>query len=478
MIGRSRYWFLVLWVGVFAVLAMPGRAGAQAVAMSTTVPVVRINGSTTSASSSSDNTVKLTITRADCKDEKLRFRFAMTVTGYQLGWNLEAWAGRSSSDCSGEFTALPGLKGCWKLGNIPVNNAAATVDYSAAQLLGIETDASLTALAPAAKKILSSCDDMTDTTAGRQTFTVSFFMTWSSAVQGTPAKQPMYYSLTGPNGPTISAVNAADSALEVKWDSIAASLTTDVTYEFYCAPNESDTGCKSSQLEAIGARAAASGSAGASSTSASGSAGAGGASNGGGTTSGGAGGAPSSGGADNAGGTSSAGEAGALSAAGDTSLSSAGASAGSSSGGDASLSGGATTDVAGAAGATSSPTLKSLFCGSVRGKANTSGFTNPNAMPLANDKSYAITVGVRDTYGNLGSLAPYVCQNPREIDTFFEKYREDGGMAGGGICNCDLAGRSRHGLWSVTFGAIGLLSWLRRRRQPPRRRSDLNSSTP
>ncbi len=144
--------------------------------------------------------------------------------------------------------------------------------------------------------------------------------------------------------------------------------------------------------------------------------------------------------------------------------------------GGASSSSADASNEAGSAGATSTTStgkLSDFYCGSVRGKINTSGYTDST---LSNKSYYAVTIGVRDTYGNLGTLAPYQCEHPEPIDTFFESYNNAGGKAGGGFCNCNLPVRPRHGLWSAAFGAIGLLSWLRRRRQPPRRRGDSNSS--
>jgi len=452
MVGRSRYWFLVLLFGVIAATALPGRAWAQAttactIAMSTTAPVIRVDDTSNRSGSSSDPTVKLTITRADCLSTSLKYRFAMTVTGYNQGWNFEAWAGRSSSDCSGEFTALTSLKTCWKLGNLTVSNGVATLDVTPAQLLGIGVDDTL---APSAKKILTSCDDLTNTDRGRQTFTVSFFLNYSSVVQ-CKQTQGMYYSLTGPDGPTISSINAADSSLQLNWQSIVSTLTTDVTYEFYCARNDAtDGGCHSSALDAFATSGASS------------------------TASGGAGGTSSTGAGGTATVASTAGSAGDLGsssagAAGDTSAAPVGA-AGSTSGGAAAVSstGGSqsSSDSAGAAGTSSTSTtrLSNLYCGSVIGKSNTSGYTDAN---LTNGKSYAVTIGVRDSYGNIGSLSPYVCDTPQPIDTFFEGYSLDGGKAGGGFCNLDVR---RHGSWPAAFGAIGLLAWLRRRNQQVRRR--------
>lgn len=474
MVGRSKDWFLVLLFGVFAVLALPGRAEAQtttscSIAMSTTVPVIRENDTSNRAGSSTDASVKLTITRADCLDQKLKYKFAMTVTGYNQAWDFEAWAGRSSSDCSGEYTALSSLKTCWKLGNLSVSNGVATAEFTPAALLGIDADPVQT---PSAKKILTSCDDLTNTDRGRQTFTVHFLLAYSSAVQ-CKQTQAMYYSLTGPDAPAITAVNAADSALQVSWSSIAATLTTDVTYEFYCARNESSgVGCSSSQLEAFGAKPY--GSSTTSAGGAGGTAGTAGASSAAGTTYGsGAGGSQSSAGDS---GLASAGDS-SLASAGDSGLASpgAGGEVAVASAGGASSSSTDTSNTGGSAGASSTATstgkLSDLYCGAVRGKINTSGYTDAT---LSNKYSYAITVGVRDTYGNLGTLAPYQCQHPEPIDTFFESYSNAGGKAGGGFCNLDV--RPRHGAMPAAFGAIGLLAWLRRRRQLPRRRGTSDAS--
>lgn len=471
MVGRSRNWFLFLLFGVFAVLALPGRAWAQAssctIAMSTTAPVLRVNDSSGRTSSTTDPTLKLTLTRGDCLDDKLTYKFALTVTGYVVGWQLEAWAGRNGSDCAGEFTGSDNLKTCWKLGNLTVTNMVATAEYTSSQILGVDPQA----LYGGSKRILTACDDTTNKDKGRQQFNVYFFITYSNAVQ-CKQTQVMYYSLWGPDAPEITSVNSADSALEVEWKSIVASLTTNVNYEFYCSKNEDPGGCKSSKLEAVGVVPESSAAAGAGGASSVGGSSAGSSSAGNGGTAG----SLSSGGTTASQSTSAeAGDAGA--SAGSAGSSSAGAAGDvtlASNGGDTSTSIDSPS-MAGAAGATNAPTLGSYLCGVVEGKANTSGFTEPSIMALHNDTSYAITMGVRDTYGNLGTLAPYQCKTPRQVDTFFEAYNKAGGEAGGGFCNCDI--RRKHGALPVTFGALGLVAFLRRRRQNPRRQGHTNSET-
>lgn len=450
MIERSRYWFFVLLVGLIAVTALPRGAEAQTTTGSTTTsggismaqynPVIRVNDDST-PSSTTDTTIKLTITQADCKNEKLKFKFSLAVPGYQQTYDVLAYAGRSSSNCSGEYTALDNVKTCWPLGSLTVSNAVATAEFTPAQLLGIG--------ATMGKPILrNSCEDIVEG-KGRQNFSVTFMFVYSSEVKGS-VTQAMYYSLVGPDAPPINDVLASDESVQIKWGTLTG-VTTEVTYEFYCAPNEGGETCKSTVLEHFGSKYAAgsnaSGAGGASSSSSS-----------------------TDGVVDTGG---SAGDAGAAGNAGSVENASLANGEG----------GAAAVESTGAAGATESvvtepidpKTLSKWLCGSARGRQSTEGYSDPAIKGLENGRTYAVAIAVRDTYGNLGALSNYMCQTPVQIDTFYETYRAAGGKAGGGFCNLDI--HQKRGMLPMALGALGLGLWFRRRQRGNGHRNTSKSKT-
>jgi hypothetical protein len=513
MFRSSSSWFLILLVGVIAVLALPRAAVAQGISMAQYNPVVRVNDKSTNTSTT-DTTIKLTITHDDCLNDKLKFKFSVAVPGYQQNYDVEAWAGRGSSNCASEYTAVDSVRTCWKLGNLSVTNAVATGEFTAAQLLGIG--------ASSGKRILTnSCDDQVEG-KGRQNFTVTFMFTYSSTVPASTT-QAMYYSLVGPDAPTLNNVNPSDKSLQLEWGSLTG-VTTEVTYEFYCVPNEAAATCKSLVLESFGAKQ------GTSSTSSGGTGGttsttgSTGTSSAGGKTSTGSGGATATGTTENvstasaaledgtagSAGTSgldwfeiagTAGTSGAASltaftagkagsdatgsaAAGATNLANgggAGVATSSAAAGATELANGGSAGTATGSTSTAVPdvitpidpqTLSAWHCGSKRGRLSSSGYTDAS---LVNKQSYAVALAVRDTYGNLGSLSNYVCGTPIEIETFFEHYRAAGGEGGGGFCNLDI--HPRRSTLPAIFGALGVAAWLRRRHRRLPRRSK-SSETP
>ncbi|HEY5961195.1 MAG TPA: hypothetical protein VIV60_31775 [Polyangiaceae bacterium] len=491
MLRRANSWFLILLVGVIAVLAMPHSAAAQGISMAQYNPVVRENDTSTSTSTT-DSTIKLTITHDDCRNNKLKFKFSVAVPGYQQNYEVEAWAGRSSSNCVNEFSSSDSLKTCWKLGNLSVTNAVATAEFTAAQLLGIG--------ASSGKRILtSSCDDPVDG-KGRQSFTITFMFTANSGVPASTT-QPMYYSLVGPDAPTLNDALASDQSLQLQWGTLSG-VTTEVTYEFFCVKNQAKSGCKSTVLESFGSTYGTDSSSGGTGGTSSDSSSAGGSTS---TASTGAGGtsattttetvanassaledgsAGSAGTAGDGGAAGAAGNWGAyFGAAGAASIASAGTVGFTSGGTQASTgqSGAATTVSDSSAGASTASTtvadeitpmepgsLSDWRCGSKTGRLSSNGYTDPKVMALENDESYAVALAVRDTYGNLGSLSNYVCQTPVEIETFFERYRSAGGKGGGGFCNLDI--HPRRSTLPALLGALGLTAWLRNRKRPYSRR--------
>ncbi|EYF03120.1 hypothetical protein [Chondromyces apiculatus] len=103
-----------------------------------------------------------------------------------------------------------------------------------------------------------------------------------------------------------------------------------------------------------------------------------------------------------------------------------------------------------------------LSCGS------TTGFEG-EVQPLNNDTCYRIAVAAYDDIGNIGVLSDVVCGKPRNVDDFFEVYREAGGLAGGGFCSAHGPAVPRGlGIALGAFGVAGLALGLRRMQRSTR----------
>ncbi|HMA96631.1 MAG TPA: hypothetical protein VKP30_28290, partial [Polyangiaceae bacterium] len=252
MIVGSRHWLLILLVWVVAITTWPRTASAQAtLAMSKDYPVKRIDDDTgRTVSSGTDQTVALTITGADCRSKKLKLQFNLTVTGYDNSQVLQAWAGRSA-DCAAEYTSSTAAltRACWQLeDSITVSNGVATVEIAPSLLLGIGVPSQF---AGNQRPLTESCDQPFTQNA-RLNITVYFLLINTEGKVATNTTQGMYFLLSGPTAPDIKQLISADQALELKWAALTSS-TTELTYQFYCAPNEAGEGdCKSSVLERLG----------------------------------------------------------------------------------------------------------------------------------------------------------------------------------------------------------------------------------
>jgi hypothetical protein len=513
MMGRCRCWFLVLLVGVIAVLARPNVAMADTttptIAMATSMPISR-SSYRAGSESSTDATYKYTITRADCRDTSLKYTFKLTISNWVGGSGtfLAARAGRASSDCASLFlTSLGSVNQfCWSLNeNITIDTNGTTATASAVftpqQLFGVGQTSG--------QPILQTCDDQDTTFAGQQTFGL-YFVLYQAGTVLSSAKQSLYYALQGPTPPTTVNVGVADSALHVSWSG-TPSVTGDITYNFYCSPNEgseSDGDCASSALVAAGAGSATSsttsdtttsdssggstgsggtsstGSGGTSSTTTSakggatdgtnaadsldtgaGSAGAASLTTSAGTTSNSNGGTTTvlaSGGSATTGGNSST-----LSTGGSTSSSAGGATSTATTGGTTSSGGSSTTSSVTSTSTTAYADPSTYFCGHRVGKTNSNGYTD---SVLTNETSYAVSVAIVDRYGNVGTLSAPVCATPTKVNTFFDHYVSEGGKAGGGFCNIDL--RRTGNAIPTGLASLLLVGLVRRRLRAARQRRE------
>lgn len=221
--------------------------------MAKTHPAVRVDDDTGRELSTTDTTFALTLAGADCRSEKLKFRFSLDVVGFDMTHTLQAWASRAA-DCAQEYTSstVPNqARSCWRVARfIPVVNGVATVEIPPGQLLGIGVDADVAGIQ---RPLRQSCDEVA-LGDGRQAFDVYFLLTGADDRVQASTTQRLYYALNGPTPPRLLSLTPWDDSLKLEWAS-GGGFATEVVYEYYCAPNEDPVGCHSSTLERFGAAA-------------------------------------------------------------------------------------------------------------------------------------------------------------------------------------------------------------------------------
>jgi len=79
------------------------------------------------------------------------------------------------------------------------------------------------------------------------------------------------------------------------------------------------------------------------------------------------------------------------------------------------------------------------------------------------DGEWACGVAGTDNLGNPGVLSNVLCAVPEPVTDFFEAYRNAGGLAGGGFCQCSLPGADREHDWAIWSALTLALSFLVRR---------------
>lgn len=110
------------------------------------------------------------------------------------------------------------------------------------------------------------------------------------------------------------------------------------------------------------------------------------------------------------------------------------------------------------------PTMKNV-CASVGGNTSTSTVVDGRT----NGVRYTVSVAATDGFGNSGPPSTASCATPGPVNDFFNRYRDDGGGAGGGFCALERVGaKTSLSIFGVTgLTAIAVLA--RRRRQRGRR---------
>jgi len=85
---------------------------------------------------------------------------------------------------------------------------------------------------------------------------------------------------------------------------------------------------------------------------------------------------------------------------------------------------------------------------------------------LTMGQEYVIAVAAIDNVDNVGPLSTLGCGTPEEVLDFFDAYRDAGGQAGGGLCQCQLVGLSlERPLAVAAVLVLGLAFGLRRSRR-------------
>jgi hypothetical protein len=111
------------------------------------------------------------------------------------------------------------------------------------------------------------------------------------------------------------------------------------------------------------------------------------------------------------------------------------------------------------------------LCGVVGGNTTSSfvvqGFTEGGAG-IVDGTEYAVGVAATDGEGNTGLISTLSCVIPQPVITFWDRYLEDGGLAGGGFCALEGAGIPVSGsLFGIGMSAA-VLAYARRRRRRSR----------
>lgn len=243
----------------FVVLSSPrsalGGTSSSSIEMAKTAPAVRVNDDTSRPTSIADDTYALTLTRADCRSQTLKYRFSFTVTGYGVTQTLQTWVTRST-DCAAEFTrATSATRTCWRVAaDIAITNGVGRVDFTPKQLLGIDVDRGF----EGNRRILKdTCEDWGTFGKGRQSMSVQFLLIDNSGRVAASATQPMYFSLVGSDAPAITKLASWNDSLKLEWEE-PSHTTYATSYEFYCGINIDPVGCSSPQLEQFGSTSATS----------------------------------------------------------------------------------------------------------------------------------------------------------------------------------------------------------------------------
>jgi len=85
--------------------------------------------------------------------------------------------------------------------------------------------------------------------------------------------------------------------------------------------------------------------------------------------------------------------------------------------------------------------------------------------PLINGHQYAVAVAAYDDDGNVGIVSNLGCQTPAPVTDFWDKYKEDGGLAGGGFCALEAPGAPVAGSVFGIGAGTALVAYGRRRRR-------------
>lgn len=405
---------------VAAALLLAQAAGAQQVALSQTPDRRTFADATKQAPFRSASKFPDWINYADCASNVL-LHFQLAVTNIPTNATLQVWAG--TDDCSklesrtGETTRT-----CWPVSTVLPSQQNVSVDVWSQHVVGYVSKTAAEKPKTFADLPTASTPSLCTLSAQGATAVKLWFMftDGSNNVMGTPLQWSTSVDVVGPSAPTALTASAGDGAVNLSWT--VSDAVSDVSeYVVYCLPQSTTTDAGTSADAAADAATAADASA---TTEDAGSVDAG---------------------SEDAGAVSDAGTAGADAA---TSSTDAGASATCSAPWSPEPSSPLTSEFL--------ASIAKYECGRVGGSSRSSRVSG-----FAYGVPVAVAIAAVDQVENAGGIRAGNCVAPVRTISFWDRYEEAGGDAGG--CSYAPPGLSGNAL---TFSAlVGLAAALRLRRK-------------
>jgi len=397
-----------LAVGAFA--AFPRLAAAQTISIvNAPASIGRQDASGTGINLRPQNNYPYGISLSDCVND-YRITFPIQIAGVTANNAVEVWAG--TTDCSDYTQRANTTQTCWRVANNLGITANQTVPIKVRDIIA----------QPATKtQSYVNQDASICGTVDFTTFSVYFIVTMGNGNTVTSVKQDIQADTIGPAAVTNVNVTQGDTRLHVTWDAVGTvtdeagtSTSSDLTTATQVAVyyQEASTGGGGSQLDA---------------------------------------------------GTTLTCNDGAVTIE----------DAGQDDSGDAQ-----TTTVTTDGGCKLTPLESSGSGCSAPGFLSTGPDSTVNSFTvgansseatingLTNGTSYAVAVAAQDAFLNPGTISSPSCQTPIQLNDFFETYRNDGGLAGGG-CSLDMLGAPAGGATVAVVAFSSMLALARRRRHKP-----------
>lgn len=373
----------------------------------------------------------LWVNHKDCVDQN-NLDFTLGLPAGSLAYQLEVWAALSGTDCT-DPTQRNVNGSCWQVYIATPTTTTWPVEVAARDIAGQHKPGTSAGSSGPGSGTLEDCDGNQFSDQGAS-ITLYFMLVQGTGAQpylsanytGTGAST-LGVDLIGPPAATNVSAGAGDNELIMSWTPPQGSPVNG--YRFYCFPTPGSTGDAAAPLGSAGADGGIAGATGAGGgagmSGMAGASGTGGTAGGGGTA-----------GASGGGGTAGATDAGSKT----------------DSGSDAG------PDCLGSPLVPGKLPDETYYCGSGTGNTATSGAVKG----LENGTTYAVGVALTDTVNNIGLLSVAECGTPKQVNGFFDQYRNAGGQAGGGFCA--IARKPAPGA-GLAFALALVATMLRRRRR-------------